>query len=227
VILLNKPMLFHAVALALAAGALVAAPAGAKPAHGKKAAHRTTPAKKYPAAVSPGVPDVGQWKPDADLLAQLQPERSFGAFRLRLPVDYTVEEQDMSTPKSRITGYLAKGPTRTDGSFPVMIIFVGVAAPGLSTGSADGLLNGNQAINGMPGLVKTNMQDGEANGLQLVRQYFKYLLRPGSSRLEHGFQYATTDGQTDAIVAALDPEPYNDTTLPLAEAAALTLHRAP
>lgn len=220
-------MLFRAIALALAAVALAAAPAGAKPTHGKKAAHRAAAAKKRPPSVSRGGTDAAQWKPDADLLAQLQPEKSFGAFRLRLPRDYTVEEQDMSTPKSRITGYLAKGPTRTDGSFPVMIVFVGVAAPGLSTGSADGLLNGNQAINGMPGLVKSAFQDGEANGLQLVRQYFKYLLRPGSSRLEHGFQYASTDGQTDIIVAALDPEPYNADTLPLAEAAALTLHRTP
>jgi len=227
VIPLNKPTFFHAVALALAAAALVAVSAVAKPAHGKKAVHKAGTAKKHPPPVSPGVSDAAQWKPDADLLAQLQPEKSFGAFRLRLPVDYTVEEQDMSTPKAHITGYLAKGPTRTDGSFPVMIVFVGVAAPGLSTGSAEGLLNGNQAINGMPGLVKTDMQDGEANGLQLVRQYFKYLLRPGSSRLEHGFQYASTDGQTDIIVAALDPEPYNAESLPVAEAAALTLHRAP
>jgi len=213
-------------ALALTSTLLIVAPTAAKPAHGKKAAHKATVPKKRPPAHS-SASDTGKWKPDPDLLAQLQPERSFGAFRLRLPLDYTVEEQDMSTPKSRITGYLAKGPTRADGSFPTMIVFVGVAAPGLSTGSADGLLNGNQAINGMPGLVKSAFQDGEVNSLQVVRQYFKYLLRPGSSLLEHGFQYASTDGQTDIIVAALDPEPYNATTLPLAEASTLTLHRTP
>lgn len=224
---MNKSVISRTLVVGLAIGTLSAVHAGAKPAHGKKAGHKAATAKKHPAPVRSGASDLAQWKPDADLLAQLQPEKTFGAFRLRLPVDYTVEEQDMSTPKARITGYLAKGPTRADGSFPVLMVIVGAAGPGFTTGSAEHLLNGNDVINGQPGLVKSDMQDGEAGGLQLVRQYFKYLLRPGSSRLLHGFQYATTDGQTDAVVAALDPEPYNADSLPLAEAAALTLHRTP
>jgi len=215
------------IALILAVGALPAVHAGAKPAHGKKAAHKAATAKKRPPSVHSAGADAAQWKPDADLLAQLQPETQFGAFRMRLPAGYTVEEHDMPTPQQHLAGYLATGPKRAEGSFPVIFVFVGVAAPGFSTRSADGMVEGNPVINEKPGLVKSSLEDGETNGLQMVRQYYKYPARPGSSRLFHGFHYATTDGQTDALVGAMDIEPDNAATLPLAEAAALTLHRAP
>ena len=224
---MNKPILARTLALVLAICAFAAVPeAKAKRAHVKKAAHTTLPPKKHQAS---GKPDTASssWKPDAKLLSHLEPEKDFGDFSLRLPAGYVVEEHDMSTPEAHITGYLAKGPKRTEGSFPVIFIVVGTASSGYNTGSAEALLNGNEVINGKSDLVKSDFQDGEANGLQMVRQYFKYPLKPGSSRLLHGFHYATTDGQTDAIVAAMDAEPDNATTLPLAEASALTLHKTP
>lgn len=219
--ILNKPALFPLTALVLTAAAL-AAPGWAKPAHGK-AAHKAAPAKKRPAKAA----DSSEWKPDPKLLALLQPETQFGPFSMRLPVGYTVEQHDMSDATTRVTGYLATGPKRAEGSFPVIFVLVGVATPGFRTGSADHLLEGNQVINEKPGLVKSGAEDGEVNGLVMVRQYFKYPAKPGSDRLFHGFHYATTDGTTDAIVAAMDIEPGNADTLPLAEAAALTLHKTP
>lgn len=224
---MNKSVISRTVALVLAVGTLSTVHAGAKTAHGKKAGHKAATAKKRPPSVRSGGAEAAQWKPEAAPLAQLQPETQFGAFRMRLPAGYTVEEHDMSTPQQHITGYLATGPKRAEGSFPVIFVFIGVAAPGFSTRSADGLVEGNAVINEKPGLVKSSLEDGEANGLQMVRQYYKYPARPGSSRLFHGFHYATTDGQTDALVGAMDIEPDNATTLPLAEAAALTLHKTP
>lgn len=222
---MSKPVLSRMIALILAVGALPAAHAGATPAHGKKAGHKAT-ARKRPPSVSSGAASLG-WKPDAKLLSQLQPETQFGAFSMRLPAGYTVEKHDMGDPTTQVSGWLAQGPQRADGLFPVIFVLVGVAAPGFRTGSADGLLDGNAMINEKPGLVKSGFEDGEVNGVQMVQQYFKYPIRPGSSRLFHGFHYATTDGQTDAIVAGMDVEPDNTTTLPLAEAAALTLHKTP
>ncbi len=218
--ILNKPALFRLTALVLTAAALAAVPAGAKPAHGKKAA----PARKRPA---PAKAAASSWKPDAKLLALLQPETQLGPFSMRLPAGYTVQRDDVSNPTTQVSRFFATGPKRAEGSFPVIFVLVGVATPGYRTGSADGLLDGNVVINEKPGLVKSGFEDSEANGLIMVRQYFKYPARPGSGRLFHGFHYATTDGTTDAIVAAMDIEPGNADTLPLAEAAALTLHKTP
>jgi hypothetical protein len=201
-----------------------AARAGAPTSHAKKAAHR--PATKK--AVSSGTGDAPAWRPDAKLLSQLQPERQFAGFSMRVPLGFTVEEHDHDPlAAGQITQFLVKGPTRADGTFLAIFVTVGVAAPGFDTGSTDTLLAGNSVINSKEGLTKSEPQDGQTDGLSMTRQYFKYRFDPGSSHWIHGFHYATTDGHTDAMVAAIDAEPYNATSLPLAEAAALTLRRTP
>lgn len=219
---MQQKTLTRAVALALVFGLTSLMAATAQPA-GKKPAHKASSARKHPHPARPDADTASQWTPDAKLLSQLQPERQFAGYSLRIPIGFTVEEHDPGpSPKGQITQFLVKGPTRPDGTFLAIFVTVGVAAPGFATGSTDALLAGNDVINGKEGLTKSDPQDGMIDGLSVTRQYYKY---PSDSGWIHGFHYATTDGHTDAMVAAMDAEPHNVASLPLAEAAALTLHK--
>ena len=182
--------------------------------------------------------DASQWKPDAKLLSQLQPERQFGSFSMRIPVGFTAwPPKTASLNQGQTTLYAVKGPNRPDGSFLLILIVTGSSNPGYHTTSVDGLINSTALLNNKADVKKSEIQIGEV-GMELAagRQYFKYTDKainmfpkyrgdPNMSLAAHGLAYATTNGQTDIVVAAIDAEPYNATSLPLAEAAVLTLRR--
>ncbi len=219
--------LFFRGAAALLIGGLFASATQAKApvSHSKKAIHKKA-----------DIGDSSQWKPDPKLLSQLGPARQFGGFSMRVPVGFKSFTPKTLSDRGSITSYTLKSPTRSDGTFLILFVIIGSAASGYHTGTPDELLNSNGGLDGKPNLTKSDIENGKANGLELSREYFKYTASltdlyaryhadTNDSHIIHGFHYVTTDGQTDAIVVAVDAEPYNATSLPLAEAAALTLRR--
>ena len=78
-------------------------------------------------------------------------------------------------------------------------------------------------VQGMTDRVKTRAQAGRISGLGAVRQYFKYSNK--HAQKEHRFHYVVVDGSNQTIIVAVDNEPYSKTSLPLAEAAVLTLRK--
>lgn len=132
----------------------------------------------------------------------------------------------MSTEIATITGYSAKGASRADGSFPVLFVIVSEAKPGAAPTDLETILSGNPFLSGKTDIVKSSPESGSIGDLAAMRQYYKFPVTPGSAHFLHGFHYASATGQNAIIVAALDGEPYSAKTLPLAEAAALTLQKS-
>ena len=220
----NKQPLARFAFAALAAsvaGGLFTNPCFAKPAQTKSNAHK--PAAAKPEADSGATP---VWTPAPKLVGQLDQATQFGSYRLRLPIGYAVEQQDMSTDIAAITGYIARGAPRTDGTFAVVMVIVSEAKPGSAPTDLETILNGNPFLSGKSDLVKSKVEMGLIDALTAMRQYYKFPVMPGSAHFLHGFHYASESGQNAVIVAALDAEPYYTKTLPLAEAAALTLHKS-
>ncbi|MEO7720103.1 MAG: hypothetical protein ABIY70_28270 [Capsulimonas sp.] len=206
------------------AGGCIAEHCAAKPTGkpAKKAPHK--PAAKKEAPVVSG--DASTWIADPKLVVQLDQATNFGSYSLRLPVGYTIEEHDMSTDRAAITGYLAKGAPRKDNTFAVIFVVVSEAKPGFAPTDLETILNGNPFLNGKAGIVKTDAESGTIGPLSAMRQYYKYPAQEGSTHFLHGFHYASVSGQSTIIVAAMDAGPHHAKSLPLAEAAALTLHKS-
>ena len=215
------------IALALAVGA----PAGptlakAVKAHGKSAAHKTAKApKRHPAGGS--TPDSAAWKSDPSLLSKLDdPPRVFGAYSMRVPTGFTVDESDVPATGGKITQFMMKGPGRPDGSFPILRLVVAIADEEHVTRSTDGLLKRfGASLDGEAGLTRADIEDGECGELEMSRQYFKFHPDGDERFWAHGVIYATTDGHNEARFEALDVEPYHTATLALLESAILTLRK--
>lgn len=211
------------IGLALAFSLPMGSTQAKSPAHGKKGTPKTKPAPHAGTQVSGN--DAGEWKPDPKLLSQLQPEQEFGPYMLRVPVGYSVTDMDVPATGAKVKGYLLKGPTRPDGTFPRMLLVVMVANSGYVTRSVDKLLNMDEDLNTKPGLVRSRTEDGQTPALEMSRQYFKFPSDTDPARITRGFFYATTDSHTDARMEAKDAEPDCATSLPLLEAAARTLRK--
>lgn len=211
------------VALALAA-CVPAGPALAKTkAHGRGAAHKTTKAAKPRPA---GGADAGAaWKPDAKLLSQLQPERAFGSYLMRVPPGYTVEENSLESEKGQIVRFYLKGPSRANGSSPQMFISTALANTGYVTVSVDRLFKSDKLLDDKANVARSGVQDGSDGALDLSREYFKFQDSTDKMQWVHGFHYAATDSRSNVLIIFGDEEPDVKTTLPLAEAAVLTLRK--
>lgn len=214
-----KTLSLIAVALAIC---LPAGPCLAKAAksHGKPAAHK---AAKHPQAKSA---DSSSWKPDAKLLSQLQPEQAFGSYLMRIPKGYTAEEKIMDTEKGQVAFYTFKSPANADDSKPQMFIITALAGPNYVASSVDTLFKGETFLDDKPGLTVTDVQDGSNGALDLSREYFKFQDNTDKMQWIHGVRYASTDSRTNIQIIFGDQEPNNKTTLPVAEAAVLTLHKS-
>lgn len=193
-------------------------------AHGKNAVHHPKPVSHHP-SVGHSSPAPSAWTPDPKLLSQLEPEQSFGPYLMRVPTGYTITNEEVSITGGTGSGYILTGPTRPDGTAPFMEVVVTSAGPGYVTRSVDKLLKIDSRLEAQPGLVKSSTEDGETNGLQMSRQYFKFPSQAHPGLQMHGFFYATTDAHTDARMEATDAEPGSASTLPLLEAAARTLRK--
>lgn len=197
------------------------APAQAKAAkHPKKAAHR--PVAKHQTSNTADA-NPSDWKPDPKLLSQLEPERSFDAYTMRIPRGFTVEEKEQTSEKGKVTFFMIKGAKRPDGTMPEMTVITGtIASAAYVAVSADALLNMNLGLDGKSSLVQSETEDGQIGDLEASRQYFKFAEK---GHTIHGFGYATTDGHTNAQIIVGEQEPYSMTFLPLAETAARTLRK--
>lgn len=77
-----------------------------------------------------------------------------------------------------------------------------------------------------PNFTESAAQDGKINGMSFKRAYYKGIIsgRAGT-RMAHGLVYVAVDGTKIISYQAEDVEPYNDDTLPIAQASILTFHR--
>ncbi len=168
------------------------------------------------------------WLPDKALTTTLGPQTDLAGYKMRLPAGYTadIKKEEATGPfKARFFSL-----HKSDNVGPTMFVMAVSLSPSAATAdashlpaTAERLFDGDGCTHGQKGLVKTQPQRGLINGLQVARQYFKYTGADGHER--HGFHYGVVDGAKRLLIIVVDEEPYSKTSLPLAEAAVLTLHR--
>lgn len=201
---MNKP-LTHRIIAALAASSVVAlasAPDGL--------------------AAPPKPPMAAAWSPDKALAATLGPPADLAGYKMRLPSGTTAElKKDQTGGGGRAHFFSIH---RADDAGPTMLVVVVSLPPG-ATGkdTVEQLLTGDGFMKEKADAIKTPPQAGRVSGLQAVRQYFKYTRADG--RVTHGFHYGLVDGARRLLVVVVDEAPRSETSLPLAEAAVLTLRK--
>lgn len=182
------------------------------------------PAPKHHAA-KPAPKATSAWAPDPKQLDGLDAPRTFGDYLLRFPKGFQSKEKVMDEKYGTAATCIASGPKRADGSVPFLVLVNGHAGEGGVALSVDTLMKGADLPRDQAGFVETDTQDGSNGSLDMSRRYFKFPDPSHTGKFMHGFLYATTDSHSNCVVMAADEEPYSATTLPLLEAAALTLRK--
>jgi len=185
-----------------------------------------------PAVASSSASD-GEWTPNSSLLGKLAPETQFEAYTLRLPPSLTQVDKTAKLIGSAIFKQSTyAGQKRSDGTctFITVLTLSNLTASVSAGGQAqlDRILDNveHETTDGKPNLVISSREYGVANGLPLVREYFKFSFDPGkNAALIHGFHYACITGTSAIMFTSFDAEPYNKASLPLSEASALTMHK--
>ena len=182
-------------------------------------------------AAPPKKPQVllnSAWLPDKAMSATLGHEVAVAGYTMRLPIGYTADlKNEQKQGLFKISIFSLHKPNSVGPSMFVMAVSVPpkVAAADASDApsTAEQLFDGDGSVHGKADLIKTLPQKGLINGLPAARPYFKYKGTDGKER--HGFHYGVADGANRLLITVVDQEPYSKTTLPLAEAAVLTLKR--
>lgn len=173
------------------------------------------------------VPQSHAWTPDPKLLPRLGPPQKFGPFTMRLPKGYTIKTPTETPATGTIIRYDIYGPLHENKWRPGLIVVIATTPTADRTGFAASLLDGMIRRFSNRHLTASPKQNGVANGLKLVRQYYSWHVKPNSGPYVHACQYATVAGHTAIILSGMDVAPYHITTLPLLQTSILTLHASP
>jgi len=173
------------------------------------------------ASAAPKPSAVAAWAPDKALAATLGPPADLAGYKMRLPAGTTADlKKDETRGPVRARFFSVR---RADNAGPTILIAVTTVAPGMvNKDTAQQLLDGDGYTKGKADIIETPPQAGRIHGLQALRQYFKYT---ADGRMTHGFHYSLIDGPRLLLVVAVDEAPRSETSLPLAEAAVLTLRK--
>lgn len=199
--------------------------------------HKPAPSKHKPAHSSvtqkhPASETADSWKPEAALMSNLAQEIQVSGYAFRLPDGYSEVAQPPEIVAQRQRGFnshLYGSGRRSDGTASALGFTIATPPPGITgTISLDDALEGTLARkkHQWQNFIESPIQDGQINALAFKRVYFKGMVSGAAgTRMAHGFAYVAIDGKNIISFQAEDAEPYNDQSIPIAQAAVLTLHR--
>ena len=166
------------------------------------------------------------WEPDAAVLGELDPEVDAAQYHLRVPRGYAQDQSFQMPPPYK--AIIWRMPRRSDGSVATLML---VEEPGPPGGALTKELSRNVADKFLGGLrltIQRVKEDEFARGR--IHGFDSILIRwtgnaatPGP--VVHGASYLTLIGQKLVSITASDFEPHHQATMPLGEAAALTLRK--
>lgn len=176
--------------------------------------------------------EVDTWKPDPKLLNNLTGETQVSSYALRLPEGYSEVPQSPEMAARRQNGFdnHVYGMSRRSDGTAATLGFVIATPPSSMAGTLtlDDALDGTlqQKKHQWQDFTQSPVQDGYINGLAFKRVYFKGMVSGAAgTRMAHGFAYVAINGNSILSFQAEDVEPYNDETIPVAQAAVLTFHK--
>ena len=175
---------------------------------------------------------VDTWKPGPKLLSGLAEETSVGRYFLRLPEGYTelLRPSTMNSPSlAGFDSHVYGMNRRSDGTASTIALIIATPPPGMKGKlTLDDALRGTleQKKSRWQNFTQSPAQNGSVSGIAFMRVYFKGLVSGAAgTRMAHGFAYVAIDGDSIINLQAEDVEPYNDETIPAAQASVLTLHK--
>lgn len=176
------------------------------------------------AAPDPAAP---VWVSAPALSGQLGPEEQVNGFGIQPPAGYTLESRSLSARDGSGTRYIWTGLAHADGVTPYLQVDVGADNGNVSSGlsSDDGAKVGFQAAaQNHTGITYSPLEHGTINGLSFSRGYWKGAGQLTGKRF-HGLVYARIASPSIVTILGRDEEPFHHKSLPLLEAAALTVRK--
>jgi len=178
-----------------------------------------------------GAGQQGHWTADPSLTAQLgsaqQVGGPLGLYSIQPPAGFTLRGTDMEAADGKSLIYTWTGPATADGTAPQFVVMLG-GDGGMMTShltSAQDVQLGLQSLRRSHSNMTTSLiQSGLINGLPFSRGYWKGIgARTG--RRFHGMIYCQITSPNMIVISGKDSEPSSRATLPLFDAAALTLRK--
>lgn len=172
-------------------------------------------------------PSAPVWASPARLAGQLGPEQQIGGYGIRPPAGYTLESLSLNAPDGSGSRCIWTGPMGAGGVTPYLQIDVGADDGGASSrvSSDDGVRIGlGAAAQNHSGMVYSALEHGTVNGLSFSRGYWKGYGQKTGKRF-HGLVYARIASPSVITILGRDDEPSYRESVPLLEAAALTLRK--
>jgi hypothetical protein len=166
-----------------------------------------------------------EWKPDENLLGELQDETTVGKYRIRVPKSFKGVALGAKTEKD--VGMFAWYPPEAfDGKLEVMVS--DVAAFGIfgEVGPRDSIDNSLKVRTGIEfdELTHETMESGKIDGLDFHRCRFKASEKTTKNRSYHGAYYVARDGNVQVSIQIQSADP-DEKMLKLLESAAATIRK--
>ncbi len=178
-----------------------------------------------------GAGQQGSWTASPALTAQLGPAQQVGGplglYSIQPPAGFTLRGTDMEAADGKSLIYTWTGPAAADGTAPQFVVMLGGDGGMLTSHltSAQDVQLGMRAMSRDHLNMKTSLiQSGTINRLPFSRGYWKGTgARTG--RRFHGLMYCQISAPNMIVISGKDSEPSSRSSLPLFDAAALTLRK--
>lgn len=178
-----------------------------------------------------GAGQQGSWTASLALTAQLGPAQQVGGplglYTIQPPAGFTLRGMNMEAADGKSLIYTWTGPATTDGTAPQFVVMLG-GDGGMMTShltSAQDVQLGLRAMRRDHLSMTTSLiQSGTINGLPFSRGYWKGIGARTGLRF-HGLMYCQISAPNMIVISGKDSEPSSRSSLPLFDAAALTLRK--
>lgn len=165
------------------------------------------------------------WTAAPQAAHQLGEPVAVGPWRVQKPSWAHNISQITQTGRSAVTVVQTwGGKPRPDGTFPILMLSVTAMQSAPPFATPDGVMDAleSSTLRGKTNLVIASREHSLLHGLPAAREYWKYTADGGGQL--HGFFYVMVQGLSFVGVTGMDAAPGHVLSLPVLEAAALTLH---
>ena len=176
---------------------------------------------------NPPLASVSIWKPSPGLVNQLAPETGWEGYNFRQPPGFALTMRQNRVLRSVADIYEWDGPIRPDETRAIFVVRIIHPQPGYypNDNLTELLSQRSEAYSDTHrNYTASGIQFGNLNGLEFSRLHWQGFW-PRTRKVDNGLIYLTTIPEAIITITASDAEPYQQTTLPLCEAAALTFHK--
>lgn len=174
-----------------------------------------------------GAPASSSWTASPALTAQLGPEVKLGGYGIHPPRGFTMRQVNMTAIRGGGVSYSWFGPVQADKTAANFTLLVGSdhsgMMPGMTTTSFLQLEMSSMTMTHR-NATASPVQQGTIHGISMARAFW-HGIGPRTGKMFNGFFYGQLVGGNMIIIEAKDESPSSKTTMPLFNAAALTLRK--